>query len=94
MRHLDDILAVDAINVLQWVPGAGQKANYLWVDVLRRAQAAGKAVQVYGGADAPLDLDALKFIHPQLDPSRVVYFASVADEAAFSEMATWLERHS
>ena len=94
LRHLDDILAIDDIDVLQWVSGAGQKANFRWVDVLQRCQAAGKAVQVYGGDDEPLDLDAIKFIHPQLDPAKVVYYANVADEQEFNGIAKWLEQSS
>ena len=46
LRHLDSILSIPELNALQWVPGAGREVFSLWVDVYRKAQAAGKGIQV------------------------------------------------
>jgi hypothetical protein len=45
MPHLDDILAVKDIDVIQWVSGAGQPPMHTWLDVLTRCQKAGKGLQ-------------------------------------------------
>jgi hypothetical protein len=46
LRHLDDLLAQPELNGLQWVYGAGQGPARKWIDVYRRAQAAGKCLQI------------------------------------------------
>ena len=46
LRHLDSILAIPELNALQWVFGAGNEGFHRWVNVYRRAQAAGKGIQV------------------------------------------------
>lgn len=91
LRHLDDILAIPGSWVLQWQPGDGQKPNWQWLDILKRAQCAGKAVHVFG---AGLDLDAVKSLQHELDPARVVYSPAVQSEAEIRELLTWLERNT
>jgi hypothetical protein len=46
LRHLDAILAIPELNALQWVPGAGNEDFSRWIEVYRKAQAAGKGIQV------------------------------------------------
>ena len=46
LRHLDRILAIEKLNGVQWVPGAGQKPAREWIHVLRRIQQAGKLVVI------------------------------------------------
>lgn len=46
LQHLDSILAVEEIDAVQWVYGAGNGPAARWVDVYRRIQDAGKALQV------------------------------------------------
>ena len=45
--HLDDILAIDGINAIQWVPGDGQPRTLYWMDLLHKIQAAGKGLWIY-----------------------------------------------
>ncbi len=47
LRHLDSILAIPELDALQFVPGAGNEGFERWVGVYRKAQAAGKAIQVF-----------------------------------------------
>jgi 5-methyltetrahydrofolate--homocysteine methyltransferase len=47
LRHLDDILSIEAIDVIQWVPGAGQPRTVEWMDVLQKIQKAGKGLHLY-----------------------------------------------
>ena len=46
LRHLDSILSIEELDALQFVPGAGNEGFSKWVEIYRRAQAAGKGVQI------------------------------------------------
>lgn len=52
IRHLDELLKIDKLHLIQWVPGArmnnpahGDPLN--WLDLFRRIQASGKKVLIY-----------------------------------------------
>lgn len=89
LRHLDDILALD-IHILQWQSGDGVKPSWQWLDVLKAAQAAGKAVEVFGAGLTP---DVVKGLHRELNPARVIYYPWIETEKEFDELAKWLEAH-
>lgn len=90
LRHLDDILGLPGMWILQWQPGAGQQPNWQWTDVLEKAQRAGKAVHVFGSG---LNLDTLPDVHRRLDPARVVYSPDVKSEEAAVRILDWLSAH-
>lgn len=46
LRHLDRILAMENLNGVQWVPGAGNAPMRDWIHVLKRIQEAGKIIEV------------------------------------------------
>jgi len=46
-RHLDKLLAIDTINGIQWVPGAGEKPMSEWIDILQKIQAHNKALHIH-----------------------------------------------
>jgi len=50
LNHLDDILALEKLDAVQWVPGAGQPSPMHWMDVFRRIAASGKPAMVCGDA--------------------------------------------
>lgn len=89
LPHLDDVLAIDAIDCIQWVPGAGQPAMHTWLDVLQRCQAAGKSVQIYGAGP-----EEIKALHPHLKPDKVFYCLGFDSEAECDELLTWLEHNT
>ncbi len=91
LRHLDDILSIPGHWILQWQPGDGQKPNWQWLDILQKAQQAGKAVYVFG---AGLDLEAVKTLHRKLDPARVVYSPDVQSETEARQLLEWLENNT
>lgn len=47
LRHLDTILAIPELDALQYVPGASNEGYHKWIGVYRKAQAAGKAIEVF-----------------------------------------------
>ena len=62
LRHLDAILAIEELDALQWVFGAGNEGFHRWVEVYQRAQAAGKGIQVM------CTLDEVHGVMDTLDP--------------------------
>ncbi|OQA00439.1 MAG: hypothetical protein BWY69_01711 [Planctomycetes bacterium ADurb.Bin401] len=47
LKHLDDILSIDAIKGIQWIPGAGQPDISQWPEVYRKIHKAGKLIQIF-----------------------------------------------
>ncbi len=90
-RHLDDLLAIEALDMIQLVPGAGQAPEHTCVELLKKCLAAGKGVQVYG---AGLDLDRIKILHRELGPKGVMYCPAVGTRAGIEEILHWLERNT
>ena len=45
--HLDHLLDLDALRVIQWVPGAGHERIDQWYDLIERIIERGKSVQVF-----------------------------------------------
>ena len=61
LRHLDLLLELEDLDAIQWVYGAGNGPAARWMDVYRRIQAAGKAMEVLAedAEDALAVLDAI-----------------------------------
>lgn len=59
LNHLDSLLDIDALDGVQWIPGAGAKPISEWPEVFRKISDAGKKIQIYG------DLEDLKIIADQ-----------------------------
>jgi len=48
VKHLDALLSIEALDGIQWVPGAGASRDPLdWLDLFHRVQAAGKKLVIY-----------------------------------------------
>lgn len=56
LPHLDQLLSLDKLRGIQWVPGAGQKPPPEWLDVLMRIRDAGKLIQIFGTAEQCLTM--------------------------------------
>jgi hypothetical protein len=46
LQHLDSLLAIKELNAIQWVYGAGNGRASDWLDIYKKCQAAGKALQI------------------------------------------------
>lgn len=86
--HLDDILAISKIDVIQWVPGTGQPPLIKWMDLLRKIQASGKGLHIYGLPEE------VKMFHRELKPERVLYDVSAASQSEAEDLIKWLETHT
>lgn len=89
MPHLDDILAIEDIDVIQWVSGAGQPPMHTWTDVLARCQKAGKGLQIYD-----ITIEQAKALHRTLDPVGVMYCVGARTREEVEEFCTWLEQNT
>jgi len=52
IRHLDMLLSIEALDGIQWVPGAGNSQDPLdWLQLFHRIQAAGKKLYIFTPPD-------------------------------------------
>lgn len=63
LRHLDSLLSIPELNVIQWTFGAGNEPASRWMDVYRKCQAAGKGLQI------PLSVTELDAFMDNLKPN-------------------------
>jgi hypothetical protein len=47
LHHLDTLLSIPELQVIQWVPGYGRESAPQWIPVLQRIQSAGKGVVMF-----------------------------------------------
>ena len=83
LPHLDLTLSLPGLNALQWVYGDGHGPAARWLDVYRRARAAGKSLEVTAANAA----DALTVLR-ELGPAGVwliieTPFATAAEAESF-----------
>ncbi len=90
LRHIDDILAIDAIDAVQWVSGAGQKPMWQWTEVLQKIQAAGKGLQIWD-----ITCEQVKQVHKELKPEGVVYCTKdMESRSEVDDLCDWLEKNT
>jgi 5-methyltetrahydrofolate--homocysteine methyltransferase len=89
LPHLDDVLAIDRVDVIQWVSGAGQPRMHTWTDVLRKCLNAGKGVQIHG-----LNIAQAKEVHKTLGPRGTAYCVGAKTREEVEEFCAWLEAHT
>lgn len=79
IRHLPRICAVEKLNSIQWIPGAGAPPPSQWIGLLRRIQEYGKSVQVWPLLNCTMDelLDEVTVLCQELDPTRLFIVADV-----------------
>jgi len=86
--HEADILACEALYLLEYVPGAGEGRYIDHVDLFKRWQAAGKAVWVSGTPDEA------KAMHRELRPEKVIYSVQAESQAEAEELLRWFVRNT
>lgn len=90
LPHLDDLLSIRSIDVVQWVSGAGRAPMYEWLDVLKRCQKAGKGLQIHGIPDAEI----VRRLAKELRPEGVVYCLNVDSRAEVLRLLDWLRENT
>ena len=88
LNHLDDLLAIKALDAIQWVSGAGSRPEIEWPEVLHKIQKAGKIIILH------ISPDDVKRIHRDYNPELVVYDVKTDTVDEGMELLSWLERHT
>ena len=81
--HTDDLLASTGLHALSYVPGAGYGGHSDYLELFKRVQAGGKAVQVSGNPEA------IKHMHRELRPEKVFYCTSVGSQGEAEKLLDW-----
>ena len=68
LPHLDSLLEIEALDGIQWVPGAGRPNCGHWPEVYRKIHAAGKKIQVIDG-----EFDSLDAVIGQIGTGRGIH---------------------
>jgi len=94
LRYLDRLLEIPEIHAIQWVPGAGRDHWASWVEVYRRIQNKGKALQILSVPARELP-QLFELLRPE-----GVWISSVSGicdkqeaEAALALISKWTRRH-
>lgn len=86
--HFDTLVASKGLHALSYVPGAGRGTHRDYIDLFKRIQARGKAVQVWG------DPEEVRAIHLELDPARAFYCTSTATPAEAERLLAWFVKNT
>jgi len=86
--HTDDLLASKGLHSFSYVPGAGNGSHLDNIEVLKRVQAGGKAVQVWASPEE------VKLMHRELRPELVFYCTGTRTPAEADALLEWLVKHT
>lgn len=89
LNHLDSILGIEALDGVQWLPGAGNPDIDQWPEVYEKIRAADKLCHVAWAEDWRL-FDA---VVDQLGDARGLYYAFSAQKDEEEEVRSFLKRH-
>lgn len=88
LGHLDDILSLEDIDVIQWVPGEGNPRSIEWMDLLHRIQRAGKGLWIYDWT-----LEEIRSRFRELRPEGLVFSIDTASQDDAESLLEHLTRH-
>jgi len=86
--HADALLLSKGLHTFSYVPGAGHGSHSAHLGLLKRIQAAGKAVSVGGSPDE------IKAMHRELRPEKTQYWTSTRSVAEAEELLAWFVRNT
>lgn len=88
LRHLDDILAIKDIDVIQWVSGAGQPGQVKWMDLLKKIQKAGKGLWL------DWDIEEIKQHYKELRPEGLCFSTWASSEEEAEDLLKWFKKNT
>lgn len=86
--HADDILQIDAIDGIQWVPGDGKPPMLDWMDLLKKIQKHKKGLFIQATPDE------VKLFHKELKPEGVFYMVDAKSEKEADDLLNWLIKNT
>jgi hypothetical protein len=88
LKHLDDILAIEEIDAVQWVSGAGSSPQLEWPEVLHKIQAADKIILLH------LSVEEVRRIHGTYRPELLVYDVQADSVDEGQKLLQWLTKNT
>jgi hypothetical protein len=85
LPHCDDILKIDAIDGIQWVPGDGKAPMLEWMDLLKKIQSHGKGLFLQAKPEE------VKKFHKELKPEGVFYMVDASSLKEADDLLAWLK---
>ncbi len=85
MVHLEDICSIPDLDVISWVPGAGNPGHKNWIEMFQKIQSLGKGLEIH------TSIDDIPFFHSQLKPEKVMYCTHAASEKQAEDAIQWLK---
>ena len=89
LGHLDDILAIDDIDAIQWVPGDGNPRSVEWMDLLKKIQSAGKGLWIYDWT-----IDEIKQHYKELRPEGLLFQVGAKTQSEADALIEWLQKNT
>jgi len=86
--HIGDLLASHGLHTLSYVPGDGHGRHIDYLDLFKRVQKGGKAVQVWGTPEE------IKLAHRQLRPEKSLYCTSADSQAEADALLEWFVKNT
>ena len=88
LGHVDDILAIPDIDVVQWLPSAGDKRSIYWMDLLHKIQAAGKGLWIVDWT-----VEEIKNHFKELKPEGVIFSVDAKNRKEAEDLVTYVKKH-
>ena len=88
LPHLDQILGIEGIDVIQWVPGDGAPRTIEWMELLHKIQAAGKGLWIYDWT-----VDEIKSRFKELKPEGLCFSVHASSEEEAEELLEFLKKN-
>ena len=86
--HTDDLTASKGLHALSYVPGTGYGSHKDYIELFKRVQKGGKAVQVSGSPEE------IKAMHRELKPNLVYYSTWVRSQKEAEELLNWFVKNT
>jgi hypothetical protein len=86
--HMNDLVASRGLHTLSFVPGDGHGDPVDYIDLLKRIQARGKSLHVWGTPDQ------CKRMHRELLPHKVFYCTSTETQNEAEQLLQWFIRNT
>ncbi|MCL2834181.1 MAG: hypothetical protein FWD78_13505 [Treponema sp.] len=89
IKHLDDLLSINSIKGIQWIPGAGEPETRDWSELYAKISAAGKKIMAGYRFDTYLD----EIIRVAKNPDELIkmqmFYPMAEKEAALKKLAQY-----
>lgn len=86
--HLDNLLDIKEIDVIQWVPGDGQPRTIEWMDLLKKIQSRGKGLWIYDWS-----IEEIKTHFKELKPEGLFFQVYCGSEDEGEELLEYLTKN-